>query len=546
MNKINGMHWKNALISAANNIKNKKDAINALNVFPVPDGDTGSNMASTIIAARDAILNLNEKNLEAVGKVVSQSMLMNARGNSGVILSQIFKGFANAFKNKTEISVFDMVNAFEEASKAAYRAVLKPVEGTILTVIREIAEGLKETVVVESTFEDIFNLALEYARKSCDNTPNLLAILKEVGVTDSGGEGLYAIIEGMSLFFQNKAVIETKTSSESIGTFISDSEVFNGEFGYCTEFILELKNYRKFDKESLVKRLEKIGNSMVVVQDEEILKVHIHAKKPGDVLNAVNSLGQFLKIKIDNMTVQASSSKEVASKLASPDATTPKKTYSKKCALISCNVGQGIIELVKQNGVSYVIEGGQTNNPSTQDIVKAADAVDSKTVFILTNNSNIILSAQQASTIVTDKKIITIPTKSQAQCLSVAMNFNEDASEEENLETMKEAMKNVKYGEIAPSVKNTKLNGIKIKEGDFMVMANNEITATAKTSMDAAINLLHTLVDEDSQIVTIFYGQDVSESDSKILQNYIEVNFDVEIEIYSGGQSIYPYFIAVE
>ncbi|WP_412031662.1 DAK2 domain-containing protein [Metamycoplasma buccale] len=542
MKTITGIEWKKAIISAANNIESKKNAINALNVFPVPDGDTGSNMCSTIRMAQDALNNIDNSNIEEVAKLVSQNMLLGARGNSGVILSQIFKGFANGFKGKTEITTFDMVNAFEESSKSAYNAVLKPIEGTILTVIREISEGLKEVFAPDNSFLDLFKEVIKIARKSCDNTPNLLKILKEVGVTDSGGEGLFAILEGMKLYFEGKPV-ESNRTEDLINNFISDTEVFEGEFGYCTEFILELLKPRKFDKDSLVKKLEKLGTSMVIVHDESILKVHIHAQRPGNILNAVNSLGQFIKIKIDNMTIQANNSKENASKLTNNDES---KKPSKECALISCNSGQGISELIREHGANYVIEGGQTNNPSTQDIVQAINSVDSKTVFILPNNSNIILSAQQAATIVTNKKVIILPTKSQAQCLGVAMNFSEDNSTEDNQELMSEAIKNIKYGEIAPSIKDTKLNGIKIKNGDFMVIVGNKLQASAKTYNEAAIILLQKIIDEDTQAVTIIYGQDASEADAKDLQDYVETNFDVEVEIYSGGQNIYPYFISAE
>ncbi|TPR54741.1 DAK2 domain-containing protein [Metamycoplasma neophronis] len=543
MKKITGEIWKEAILSGSNNIQNKKTAINALNVFPVPDGDTGSNMASTIAAAVEIQNIKNGQNLAEASRVIAQNMLLSARGNSGVILSQIFKGFANGFKGKEEASPFDLVNAFEQAAKVAYGAVLKPIEGTILTVIREVAEGLKDNVVVDSNIEDVLDIALQLARKSCDNTPNLLKVLKEVGVTDSGGEGLYAILEGMKAYFDGEA-IEISDKEDTINKFISDTEVFSGEFGYCTEFILELYKPKKFDKDYLIKKLEKIGSSMVVVQDESILKIHIHTQKPGAVLSSVNSIGQFLKVKIDNMTLQANNSKETAKKNSNDEACENK--HSAGCALISCNAGQGIIDMVQDYGVSYVVEGGQTNNPSIQDIVNAINSVAAKTVFILPNNSNITLSAQQAATIVRNKKVIIIPTKSQAQCLGVAMNFSPENSAKENQTLMNDALKTIQYGEIAPSVKDTKLNGIKVKKGDFMVISANKLVSTAKTYNEAAIKLVDDLVSDDTEIVTIFYGQDASEADAKELQNYIEINYNVEVEVYSGGQTIYPYLISAQ
>ncbi|AZG68538.1 DAK2 domain-containing protein [Mycoplasma struthionis] len=547
MKKLTGDIWRAALQSGINNILNKKSAINALNVFPVPDGDTGTNMAATISAAI-SLKEEKENNLDVLSKNIAYNMLLSARGNSGVILSQIFKGFSNGFASKSDANAFDVVKAFGEAAKSAYGAVLKPIEGTVLTVIREVAEGLKENIVVDATINEVFKEAKEIARKSCDNTPKLLKVLREVGVTDSGGEGLYAIIEGMNAYFNDKP-IELLENEADVNTFISDTEVFEGEFGYCTEFILELKNPKKFDKDYLVKKLEKIGGSMVVVKDESILKIHIHTQKPGDALNSVNSLGQFLKVKIDNMTLQANDSKENTKKNSSTtaDSSQPAATENKvECALISCNAGQGIIELIKDYGVSYVVEGGQTNNPSIQDIVTAINSVRAKNVFILPNNSNITLSAQQAATIVRDKKVIIIPTKSQAQCLSVALNFNAENSAKENQTLMNDALKNISYGEIAPSVKDTKLNNVKVKKGDYMVLVGNELKDTASTYNEAAKKLLDNLVSEDSQIVTIIYGQDASETDANELQSYIEVNFNIEVEVHYGGQTIYPYLISVE
>ncbi|AWX69430.1 DAK2 domain-containing protein [[Mycoplasma] anseris] len=549
MNKISGQEWKMAVISAANNIENKKNAINALNVFPVPDGDTGTNMASTIMNAQKEIQNVTETNLDKVAKSISQHMLLGARGNSGVILSQIFRGFANGFNAKTSATPIDMVFAFEEATKSAYSAVLKPIEGTILTVIREVSEGLKKSVNANTTFEQLFKNALVLARTSCDNTPKLLKVLREVGVTDSGGEGLFAVIEGIYQYFIGEPVTISE-QEHSIDKFISDQEVFNGEFGYCTEFLLELNKPGKFDKENLTRRLERIGNSMVVIVDESILKVHIHTKKPGDVLNTVNSQGQFLKVKIDNMTLQANDSKQnsnnISNKKKENDSNNKQAKPLKGCALISCNTGQGMIGLVKANNVDYVIEGGQTNNPSIKEIVEAIKSIDARTIFILPNNSNITLSAQQASTIVSNKKVIILPTKSQAQCLPVSSMFSPENSEKDNHILMKEIIKTLKYGEIAPSIKDTKLNGIKIKNGDYMVIANNKLISTASNANQAAIKLLRALIDEESQQVTIIYGQDASEADAKEIQAFVEMNYDVDVKIYEGNQTIYPFYISVE
>ncbi|MCV3733437.1 DAK2 domain-containing protein [Mycoplasma enhydrae] len=545
MKKINGKIWLEAVTSGAHNLKNKQNSINALNVFPVPDGDTGSNMASTILSVLTGI-DKDNTNISEVASKIAQNMLFSARGNSGVILSQIFRGFAVGFNNKEEINSYDLVKAFQSASNSAYKAVLKPIEGTILTVIRETSEGLIDNALIDSDIEDIFTIALNLARKSCDNTPNLLKVLKEVEVTDSGGEGLYAVLEGMLSYFQGQP-IQLLNVEDEVNKFISDTEVFEGEFGYCTEFILELKKPKKFNKDLLVNKLERIGSSMVVVQDNSILKVHIHAIRPGEVLNAVNSLGQFIKVKIENMTLQANDSKKNTDNSNNKKETENGELQKpKKSAVISCNSGAGIINLLKESGASYIVEGGQTNNPSINDIVYAINSTNAETIFILPNNSNIILSAQQASTIIKDKKIIIIPTKSQAQALGILYNFSEENSIEENHQLMKDALNSIHYGEIAPSIKTTKLDGIKVKAGEFMTIKEGKLINTAPTFNEAAIKLLNEMINEDTQIVTLFYGQGVTEADISELQNYVEVNFDVQIDIYNGGQTIYPYLISTE
>lgn len=547
MNKITGIEWKEAIISGANNLENKKNSINALNVFPVPDGDTGSNMAMTIMAAKSELEKTEKVNdISVISKLISQNMLLGARGNSGVILSQIFKGFSKSFQDKKEVTIIDMVEAFSIAAKTAYSAVLKPVEGTILTVIRQVSEDLKEKISINYDFNELFKEVVLLARNSCDNTPNLLQVLKDVGVTDSGAEGLFAIFEGMSLYFQDKPV-SVNDNNEDVKKFISDTEVYNGEFGYCTEFILDIDNPKKFNKEEITQKLEKNGSSMVIVQDDNLFKVHIHTKKPGSILNLVNSFGQFVKIKIENMTIQANNSKDNANNFNNKIKDDLNRISNiKKCGLISCNYGQGIINLAKEYGADFVVEGGQTNNPSTKDLVNAIQSVNAKTIFILPNNSNIILSAQQAATIVNDKKIFIIPTKSQAQCLSVIMSFSQENSETENQLLMKSTLKNIKYAEIAPSIKDVKINGVKIKKGEYMAVVQNKIVGTSKTYNESAKIALEKMLSIDSQIVTIIYGQDASEADAKELAIYLETNYGIETQIYSGEQKIYPYFISVE
>ncbi|MBN0919536.1 DAK2 domain-containing protein [[Mycoplasma] gypis] len=550
MKFINGIQWKHAVISGANNLANNKNVVDALNVFPVPDGDTGTNMNATIQAAKQALEQIDDSKCEDISytsNLVAQSMLMGARGNSGVILSQVFRGFAKEFKNKSNVTTSELIQAFKEAAATAYKAVLKPIEGTILTVIRETSETISKNVLASSEIKEVFDNVYQAARKSCDKTPELLPVLKEVGVVDSGGEGLVKIFEGMSAYLHGQPV-ELKTEQEDINKFINDSEVFDGEFGYCTEFILELEKPNRFDKEYLVRKLEKIGSSMVVVQDDSYLKVHIHAQKPGNVLNAVHNLGQFIKIKIENMTQQANKSKENVENIKSHSKENDEQNQiiEAKCGLITCNTGDGIVKLIKEYGAHFVVEGGQTNNPSIQDIVNLINKINAKTIFILPNNSNVILSAQQASQVSGKKNVVIIPTKNQMEGLAAALNFNEESSPQDNEENMKDAVRSIKSAEVTFAVKDTKINGIKIKKGSFLAITGGKVISTHKTYNEAAIDLFDSMIDEDSEIVNIFYGQDASETDAMELKNYLQTNYDIEVEVFSGGQSLYPYYISVE
>ncbi|MDC8918256.1 DAK2 domain-containing protein [Metamycoplasma hyosynoviae] len=547
MKRIDGKDWGKAIISAANNLYNKKDVINALNIFPVPDGDTGLNMTMTITAAKDALENVSNNDIYEIAKTVSQNMLLGARGNSGVILSQIFKGFSDSFSGKTSIDSNDLREAFASATTIAYKAVLKPVEGTILTVIRETSENLNKIECDNLSITEMFEHITKFARQSCDNTPNLLPILKEVGVTDSGGEGLYTILNGMYSYFLGTPIeINKNDTKEIINKFISDSEVFNGEFGYCTEFIVEIDNIAEFDKDYVVKKLEKKGNSLVVVNDENILKVHIHTQRPGSILNFGNKFGQFVKVKIENMTLQANESKSISNNLNN-NKNNNGKSKQKEFGIISCNTGKGIIDILKNDySVDYIIEGGQTNNPSIKDIVYAIENVNAKTIFFFPNNSNIILSAQQASKIQKNKKIIIIPTKSEAQILPILTNFSSENTKEENHELFKFSLKNTSYAEIVKAVKDAKLYGKKVKRNSFMSLVNGKLIESDKTDNGAAIMAINEMITDETQVVTIIYGQETSEASTKELQNYIEATYDVEVQIVNGGQKIYSYFISAE
>ncbi|MDJ1649051.1 DAK2 domain-containing protein [Mycoplasma phocimorsus] len=537
--KITASQWKDAIISGANNLINNKNKIDSLNVFPVPDGDTGTNMSSTIEEAKKDLQKTEFINLYDVANVTDRSMLMGARGNSGVILSQIFKGFSNAFQGKKEIDVNELLIGFEEATKKAYASVLKPVEGTILTVIRETYEALKTLNISKLSPAQFMNEAVVFTRIACNNTPNKLKVLREVGVNDSGGEGLFLIIEGIAKSLNNEPV-ELLDKEGEINSFISNTEIYEGEFGYCTEFILTLNEPENFKKDELIKVISNLANSLVVINDVELLKVHGHTLFPGKLLNIAQKYGEFRKIKIDNMSLQANETKNNIKSVNNED------EAPDKCAVISCNLGQGIIEQVKQNGCDNIIESGQTQNPSSAQIIEAINKCNAETVFILPNNSNIILTAQQAAQTIMDKKIIIIPTKTQIQGLSALLYFNKDASAAENKELMSEAYQNVKSGQVTTAVRTTTIEGIKIVEGSFLSILNNKIIACSKTYIDAAKKVLEASINKDSEIVTLFYGDNASENDAEELAEFIKNNYEVEVEIYNGTQPNYHFLIGVE
>ncbi|NQZ28904.1 MAG: DAK2 domain-containing protein [Mycoplasmatales bacterium] len=538
MKTINGKTLKEALTSGVNAVRNDANRIDALNVFPVPDGDTGSNMSATAKYAAEEITALKTNSISEISAKFARGMLLGARGNSGVILSQILKGFSVGFKGLDEANGFDIVKAFAEAKEYAYKSVMKPVEGTILTVIRETATALEAKVTPSMTVVEIFALAANEARKSVNNTPNLLPVLKEVGVVDSGGEGLFQFLNGMAEHLEGRPIAFSEPTGEAI---LLSEETFDGEFGYCTEAMVNLKSKNTFKKEKFEQGLNKLGNSAVVVVDEEILKVHIHALKPGTVLNFIHKFGEFFKLKVENMTEQATENK-AASKIQ----TSNNENKSVNIGIVSCNVGQGIINDMKEYGADFIIEGGQTMNPSASDIIKAINAVDTDKVIILPNNSNIILAAQQAAQTITNKKVVIVPTKTQMQGISAIINFDRDGSLETNKEEMTEAISATKTVQVTKASRTTKIEGVKVTEGEYLSIADKTILGTNPSSVKAAIKALKSVIDEDAEIVTIYFGDDSTKSDASEIASYLENNFDVEIEIKTGDQPVYNFLIAVE
>ena len=539
MKNINGLKFKEMLKSGVNNLSNNKDRINSLNVFPVPDGDTGSNMGETAEYAFSKIKNLQNVSISDVSSKFSKGMLMGARGNSGVILSQIFRGLSIAFNDKKVVTSFDVVEAFKGAKEYAYKSVMKPVEGTILTVIRVTAEKLAKSVTPSHSILETFEMASIFSAKATESTPELLPVLKEVGVVDSGGEGLRVFIEGMYLELMGKPVKIGKVTKGLAGKInLMNENNHSGEYGYCTEFIIDLKLPKNFNKDKFQTALLRFGNSMVIVQDDNIVKIHIHSMNPGKILTFSIKFGQFLKIKIDNMTLQANESNTIKHPLVANEVTG-------KIGIISCNTGQGIIDEMLSLGTNFVIEAGQSSNPSASDFIKAIDELGADKVFLLPNNSNIIMAAQQAAQ-TSNKEVYVIPSRTQMQGLSAMINFDPDSTIEDNKINLEEALESVKTGQVTKASKTTKIEGVNVKEGEFLSIADKKILGSKKTKVAAAIEISKKLIDEETEIVTIYYGDNSTESDAIEVASHIEMNYDAETAIKHGDQSIYNFLISYE
>lgn len=546
MQTLNADKLKILIESASNKLFNNKERIDALNIFPVPDGDTGTNMSSTF---QKAVQIIEKESFDTTGElieIVSKNMLLFARGNSGVILSQIFKGFSNAWNSLNNINIENFIKGFSMAAKTAYDSVLKPVEGTILTVIRETAEELEKIKVTKnSTFSSIMSIAVKTAQTSLKNTPNLLPVLKEVGVVDSGGEGLLMILEGMKSAIEgNKVEIDLNSTKPLV--IASNTEVYSGEFGYCTEVIIKLNEPDKFVKNKFVSQIEKLGNSMVIVNDGNLLKLHIHTITPGKILNIGQKVGEFLTVKIENMTEQANNTKSNLEGIKNYEIT--KVQPNKKNAIISCNAGSGFINIMKELECDYVIEGGQSNNPSAQDIIEAINIVNAENIIILPNNSNIILAAQQASKIKSDRNIKIIPTKSQVEGITAIMNYSSELDIEDNIEEIESSLKNLIVGEVVKAIKNTKIDNVKIKEGSYLMVMSHKIIGTKKNSLSASTALIDKMIksNKKAQILIIYYGNNVSEIDAKKIEKYVLDKYDIEVQIQNGDQHIYDYMFGLE
>ena len=551
MKVIDGSQFKEMVVTGAIVLHNNHPEIDALNVFPVPDGDTGTNMSLTFSAGANEIEKLDAQDIGEVSKKLSKGLLMGARGNSGVILSQIFRGVSIAFEGKTEANAIDLANALQNGAKVAYKAVMRPVEGTILTVIREAGEAVVKYAQEGMEIEDVFSYFVKEAEESLERTPELLPVLKEVGVVDSGGAGLLLILTGFMAALAGEKIERVEIKGDATKDALVDVEVDGEEgFGYCTEFIVRLDpgKMKAFKEESLRNELERLpGNSIVVVQDEDIVKVHVHTLKPGNALNIAQRYGEFVKLKIENMQEQHNSIIE-ASETNEPVATpVVPNQEAKEVSIISVAAGDGIKDMFMELHCDYVVSGGQTMNPSAEDIVAAIRHVNAKHVIILPNNSNIVMTAQQAAIILEDEiDVIVIPTKTIPQGLSACIMYNPEVSLDENVEEMKDAIANVKTGQVTFAIKDTNIEGVDIKANQYMALCEKDITACVPNKIDALKETLSGLVDDDSEIITVIYGEDVTDEEIQEVESYIEETYEAELECVNGKQPVYSFIVGVE
>ena len=537
---IDGKQLRDMFVSGANNLQNNKDLVDKLNVFPVPDGDTGTNMSLTISYAIKELSKVENDDITDIGKALSKGSLMGARGNSGVILSQIIRGIAKSIEGKETLNVVDLANALKNGSDTAYKAVIKPIEGTILTVVRESGEYAVKVANKDMDMIEFLELIVKKANESLDKTPELLKALKEAGVVDSGGKGLVLIYEGMLSSIKGNDIksVEGGISSNvevNVEQNISSEDI---KFQYCTEFILESD---KIDDLAVRDIYMKFGDSLAVVGDEGVIKVHVHTNDPGLAIQEALKYGQLLTIKIENMKLQHEN-KVLNETAQTKDVPVEEKEYG----FIATSMGDGLAQIFKDFGVDHIIEGGQTMNPSTEDFMKAIESLHAKNIIILPNNSNIIMAANQAKEL-SDKNIIVIPTKNVAQAFATLVTFDGDADITENEANMMEVLSSVKSGQVTYAVRDTVINDVEVREGNIIGIAEGKLLAAGDKVDEITTNLVEKLVDEDSAIITLFYGEDTSEEDAEALRDSLEEKFeDIDVELHYGGQPLYYYLISVE
>ena len=553
---INAAVFAKMFLAGAKNLEAKKEWINELNVFPVPDGDTGTNMSMTIMSAAKAVSELENPTMKELAKAISSGSLRGARGNSGVILSQLFRGFTKVIAEYDELDVVILTEAMQKAVETAYKAVMKPKEGTILTVAKGAANKALE--LCDDTDDIVFFVdeVIKEADHVLSKTPDMLPVLKQAGVVDSGGQGLVQVLKGGYDSLIGKEIdysIEGSAASAGVMKITAETEA-DIKFGYCTEFIIVLNQPLTEKQEHEYKNfLESIGDSIVVVADDEIVKTHVHTNDPGLAIQEALKHGSLSKIKIDNMREEHQEKlikdAEKLAKEQKEEENKEEKTEEprKEMGFISVSIGAGVNEIFNGLGVDYIIEGGQTMNPSTEDMLNAIDHVNADNIFILPNNKNIVLSANQAASLVEDKKIIVIPTKTSPQGITALINFIPDQSAEENAERMTEDLDNVKTGQVTYAVRDTVIDDKEIKQGDYMGIGDKSILAVGKDIKSTTEDMVAEMIDEESAIICIYYGEEVTEEDANALGAALEEKYpEVEVEIHFGGQPIYYYVISVE
>lgn len=563
---------KNAFLAGAKGLEAKKDWINELNVFPVPDGDTGTNMTLTIMAAAKEVAELENPTMDQLAKAISSGSLRGARGNSGVILSQLLRGFTKEIKAVEEIDTTILANAMVRGTETAYKAVMKPKEGTILTVAKAMADKGLEMASQTDDIEEFVKQVIEYGDYVLSQTPEMLPVLKQAGVVDSGGQGLMQVVKGAVDGLLGRTVdfsLDTVPDSgnrpaagekAARGAARTDIDTADIKFGYCTEFIINLeKVYTDKDETELKSYLESIGDSLVVVSDDEIVKVHVHTNHPGLAFEKALAYGSLSRMKIDNMREehqerviqdserlareQAAREQEDKDKATGEEAPSERREYG----FIAVSSGEGLSDIFRGIGADCLIEGGQTMNPSTEDMLKAIERVNAENIFILPNNKNIIMAAQQARDLTEDKNIIVIPSRTVPQGITSLVNFMPDLGPEENTRTMTEEMGNVRTAQITYAVRTTNIDGIDIEEGDIMALGDHGILAVGKSVDGVALEAMKEMLDDESELVTIYYGADVSEHEAKVLEEQAQEQYpDKEIELQYGGQPIYYYLISAE
>ena len=548
---INTELLQKMFLAGAANLEAKKEFINELNVFPVPDGDTGTNMTLTILSAAKEVKALENPDMVAIAKAISSGSLRGARGNSGVILSQLLRGFTKEIREHKEIDTITLAKACERATATAYKAVMKPKEGTILTVAKGASQKAAELAETTEDLDTFISEVINYAQEVLEKTPEMLPVLKEAGVVDSGGQGLLEVMRGAYDAFQGKEIDYSAIEASAGTKMVKPSEQAETEikFGYCTEFIIMLeKEFTAKDETEFKAYLESIGDSIVCVADDDIVKIHVHTNDPGLAIQRALTYGQLSRMKIDNMREEHQERLiKDAEKLAAQQAEAKKAEPRKEVGFIAVSIGEGMNEIFRELGADYIIEGGQTMNPSTEDMLNAIDQVNAEHIFILPNNKNIILAANQAQTLTEDKDIIVVPSKTVPQGITAIINYMPDADAQTNLEAMIEGIGNVKTGQVTYAVRDTHIDDKEIHEGDIMGIGDSGILAVGQSVEETTKEMLAQLVDEDTELISLYYGQDVQEESAENFAQEIEDLYpEVDVDVHFGGQPIYYYVLSVE